>query len=99
MVNSVLVGSLVSMGYSKNVSEKALLLSGNKSLDGALGWINKHSGDDDYEEQMFMQQEPKKKSKFDGLSKDEIREIAKELQEQARVKRKAKDIAEARRKE
>ena len=42
------------MGYSKNVSEKALFMTGGKSVEAAMGWITDNQGAPDFEEQLFM---------------------------------------------
>jgi len=39
MVNKEFAAGLEGMGYSKNVREKALLMSGNASIEAALEWI------------------------------------------------------------
>jgi len=39
MVNQEWTVILEGMGYSKNVREKALLMSGNRSVEAALEWI------------------------------------------------------------
>lgn len=40
------------MGFSKNVSEKSLFLTQNASLENAMEWIDKHSEDADFEEEL-----------------------------------------------
>lgn len=63
-VNSGHANDLQSMGYSKAVSEKALLMSGNKGVEGAMDWITAHMDDADFEEEMFIMgevQKPKSK--------------------------------------
>jgi uncharacterized UBP type Zn finger protein len=42
MVNQDLVKQLATLGYSKNVSEKALFLTQAKDISPALDWINKN---------------------------------------------------------
>ena len=40
--------------YSKNVSEKALLMTQNVGKDKALEWIEQHKNDPDFEEELRM---------------------------------------------
>lgn len=49
-VKSADAQTLQDMGFSKNVSEKALFMTGNKGVEKAMDWINSHMEDEDYEE-------------------------------------------------
>jgi uncharacterized UBP type Zn finger protein len=91
MVNQDMAKELQSMGYSKNVSEKSLLMTGNASIEKALEWIEEHREDADFEEEMrvIAQAEEKK------LSPEEAYEKAKELQALIREKRKKREEEEA----
>ena len=40
------------MNFSKNVSEKAIFLTGNHSVEKALNWIEKNSYEPDFEEEL-----------------------------------------------
>lgn len=42
------------MRHSKNVSEKALLFTENKTVEDALKWIEEHKGEADFEEELRM---------------------------------------------
>lgn len=81
LVNEEFVAILLSMGYSKNVAEKALFLKKN-NFDEAMEWIYCNQGEQDFEEELRILekcQEPKSK-----LSDEEAYKKAKELQEKAR---------------
>merc|ERR1712151_75107 len=80
MVNQEHAATLISMGYSKNVSEKSLFLSKN-NFDSAMEWIYMNQGEPDFEEELFMALGGKPKS---NLSEEEQYAKAKELQERAR---------------
>lgn len=45
----------MSLGYSKNVAEKSLLLTGNQSKEDAEKWINEHKNDNDFEEELRIE--------------------------------------------
>jgi uncharacterized UBP type Zn finger protein len=47
------------MGHSKNVSEKAIFLTGNKTVEAAVKWIEDHKYDPDFEEELKMVGQPK----------------------------------------
>ena len=53
MVNSELVATLMSIGYSKNVSEKALFLNSN-NCDTAMEWIYCNQTEKDFEEELII---------------------------------------------
>ena len=44
------------MGFSKHASEKALFMTQEhgQSLEKALGWIEQHTDDADFNEQLFI---------------------------------------------
>lgn len=52
LVNQELVNQLTSCGFSKVVSEKSLYLTGGKSVDKAMDWIEAHQQDPDFEEEL-----------------------------------------------
>ena len=55
LVNQNEVNSLMEMGYSKNVAEKALFMNQNKgAIDSALEWIMAHMEDPDFEEPLMI---------------------------------------------
>jgi len=91
MVNQDLAKELESMGYSKNVREKALLMTGNTSVEAALNWIEEHRNDPDFEEEMRIvaQKEEKKLTPEEAMAK------AMELQKMLREKRKKREEEEA----
>ncbi len=72
------------MGYSKNVSEKALFLTQNLSLEKALDWITENSKSPDFEEELRMLGKAEDGPK---LSKEEAAQKAKDLQQKIREKR------------
>jgi len=51
-VNKDLVQQLLDCGFSKVVSEKALYLTGNNSVDKAMDWISEHQEDADFQEEL-----------------------------------------------
>jgi UBX domain-containing protein 1/4 len=95
MVNQEFVTMLISMGYSKNVSEKSLLFTGNASVEKALEWIDEHKEDADFEEELRVTHTEEKAK----LSNEEVAQRAKELQARLREIRKQKDIEEERERE
>jgi uncharacterized UBP type Zn finger protein len=48
LVNSELNVQVQSLGHSKNVSEKAIFMTGNNNLEKALKWIEDHKYDADF---------------------------------------------------
>ena len=80
MVDQVMVAQLMSMGYSKNVSEKSLFLNKN-NFDNAMEWIYINQSEKDFEEELTIVQGGKPKS---NLTEEEQYAKAKELQERAR---------------
>ena len=60
LVNQEFTAMLISMGYSKNVSEKSLLFTNNKSVEKSLDWINEHKNDEDFEEELRIENEEAK---------------------------------------
>jgi hypothetical protein len=90
LVNQELAAGLEGMGYSKNVREKALLMTGNGSVEAALEWIENNKNAADFEEEMLMIQDESKPK----LSAEEAAERAKELQVRMREQRKKKDAEE-----
>lgn len=81
MVNAELVGTFMSMGYSKNVAEKSLFLNGN-NFDSAMEWIYCNQTEKDFEEELrIVQPGQEQKPK---MSDEEAYKKAKELQEKAR---------------
>jgi uncharacterized UBP type Zn finger protein len=84
IVKKELVEGLQATGYSLLISEKAVLLSGNKTLEDALEWIQQHKDDPDFEEPVEVEQKPQ-------LSKEEARLKALELSKEIREKQKEID--------
>jgi len=90
LVSQELAAGLESMGYSKNVREKALLMTGNGSVEAALEWIESNKTAPDFEEEMLMVQDDSKPK----LTPEEAAERAKELQIRLREARKKRDAEE-----
>lgn len=95
-INTQLRDNLIAMGYARNPSEKALLLTGNKSIQDAIEWMDQNKNEPDFNEQMFLvapdpgaQQESG--IKRSNLTPEEAKAQAKELQRQIREKRAAKE--------
>lgn len=87
LVNKDMAKELEDMGFSKNAREKALLLTSSASIEAALGWIEQHQNDPDFEEEMLIVQEDNKPK----LSPEEAAQRAKELQIRLREQRKKKE--------
>ena len=79
LVKPEIVRALLEQGSSQIVAEKAALFSGNKDLEAALDWINEHKNDPDFSDPVQVEQKP-------GLTPEEARAKAKELQKQVREK-------------
>jgi len=90
LVNQVTAKQLQEMGYSKNVSEKALFLN-QGILEKSIEWIYENQNEPDFEEELRMVGQKKVQ-----LSEEEIKQKAKELQAYARQKylQKEKERAE-----
>ena len=94
-VNQEHVGMLVSMGYTKDVSEKALFLSGMKSVEEALKWIEENKNQPDFNETLYVvgtSSEPG--TKRSNMSKAEAEAKAIELQRELRKKREQREKEE-----
>eukprot|EP00825_Cyclidium_porcatum_P037506 TRINITY_DN4155_c0_g2_i4.p2 TRINITY_DN4155_c0_g2~~TRINITY_DN4155_c0_g2_i4.p2 ORF type:complete len:418 (-),score=135.57 TRINITY_DN4155_c0_g2_i4:116-1369(-) len=85
MVDQDMVKQLREQGFSKNVAEKSLFLTLNKkTIEGALDWIEEHSYDPDFEEELRIvgeQQIPKQ------LTPEELEEQKRKMQELIKKKR------------
>ena len=54
-VKQDLVKQIMEMGYSKDVSEKALFMNlKNQSIEAAVGWISEHMEDPDFNEPLMI---------------------------------------------
>ena len=91
LVNQDMAKELEAMGISKNVREKALLMTSNASVEAAFEWIEQHRADPDFEEEMLIVQEDDKPK----LSPEEAAERARELQIKLREKRKKQEEQDA----
>ena len=78
LVKKELVDKIMVLGYSLLVSQKAVLLSGNKTYEEALKWIQDHKDDKDFEEPIEIAEPPK-------MSKEEARLKALELGKKIRA--------------
>ncbi len=89
MVNEELSATLMSMGYSKNVSEKALFLN-NNNFDTTMEWIYCNQSEKDFEEELRIVEGGQEKRNY---TDEEAFQKAKELQEKARkiIKEKEKE--------
>ncbi len=89
MVDQNTSKELQAMGYSKNVSEKALFFTKN-NLEQALTWILDHQKESDFEEELrIVKQEEGSK-----LTKEEAAQKARELQMKIRENRAKKEKEE-----
>lgn len=84
-VNQAFAAELQGMGFTKEVSEKALFLTQNSSLEAAMNWIEEHQGDPDFLEELRIVggAEPVASK----LTPEEAAAKARELQERLRKKR------------
>ena len=84
-VNQSFAAELQGMGFTKEVSEKALFLTQNSSLEAAMNWIEEHQGDADFlEELRIVGASAPSAAK---LTPEEAAAKARELQERLRKKR------------
>lgn len=58
LVNQELVSQLIDYGFTKTISEKALYLTGNDSVDKAVDWIEEHQQDPDYFDELVITEDP-----------------------------------------
>jgi uncharacterized UBP type Zn finger protein len=87
MVNQEFATILQQMGFTKAVSEKALFLTQNASVEAGVEWIQQNQDQPDFNEELrIVGQEEKSK-----LSKEEAAQRAKELQARLREQRIQKD--------
>jgi len=54
MVDQGHAAQLQEFGFTKIVSEKAIFMTGCKGVEPALDWINSHSEDADFNEELFI---------------------------------------------
>jgi len=94
MVNQEEVSSIMEMGFSKTVAEKALFLTQGGGVPKAFEWIEKHCDDADFEEELQIvgQEAGKPKS---NLTKEEKIAKAAELQKQVRARMAAQEEAQS----
>eukprot|EP01017_Pseudomicrothorax_dubius_P034863 TRINITY_DN4825_c0_g1_i1.p1 TRINITY_DN4825_c0_g1~~TRINITY_DN4825_c0_g1_i1.p1 ORF type:complete len:352 (-),score=117.89 TRINITY_DN4825_c0_g1_i1:62-1117(-) len=101
MVNQAFATKLQELGNSKNVSEKALLLTGNKSVEDAIQWIYENKDEPDFEEELTLVEQEgggEQKPKV-VLTPEEAAKQAMELQRMLREKRLAREKEEERERE
>ncbi|CDF37297.1 thioredoxin domain containing protein [Chondrus crispus] len=93
-VDPVLLKSMVGeMGFPKIRAEKALILTGNKSIERAVEWCFQHADDADIDEPLqLVTKEGGSKPK---LSPEEAKKKADELYARARTRREAEEKKEA----
>jgi uncharacterized UBP type Zn finger protein len=68
------------MGFPKQVAEKALFLTQNKGVEGAMAWIDAHQEDADYMEELTIVGQSEKAKPVSNLTKEEKIKKATELQ-------------------
>jgi uncharacterized UBP type Zn finger protein len=87
------------MGYKKNPAEKALLLTGNKTIQAAIDWIDQNKDAPDFNEPMFLVAPDQNATQAPGVPKksnltpEEAKRQAKELQKKLREQRAIKEKA------
>jgi hypothetical protein len=84
MVDQEDAGQLQAMGYSKNVSEKALFMVQGAGVEAAIEWIESHSSDPDFEEEHRVRKRAaqSKSGSSTGEAAKQAREIQKKLKQQ-----------------
>lgn len=88
------------MGYTKDVSEKALFLSGMKSIEEALKWIEENKDQPDFNEALYVVgQSGGPGAKRSNMTKAEAEAKALELQRELRKKREQREKEEEIRRE
>ena len=102
-INATFRDQLISFGYKKDPAEKALFMTQNKSVEAALEWLNANKDAPDFNEALFIVRQPdaqgNARAPASNMSKEEIKEAARELQEKARKIRAEKDKALAEQRE
>lgn len=89
MIDQAQAAELQAMGFSKNVSEKALFIGQGAGIEAAIEWIDKNSNDPTFEEELrIVGQSEAKRS---NLSPEEAAQKAKELQARLRKQREEKE--------
>ncbi|PXF50152.1 Thioredoxin [Gracilariopsis chorda] len=93
-VNVLLLSQMVDeMGFPRVRAEKALILTGNKSVAQALDWCFEHADDPDIDEP--LQVVTKEGAPKPKLTPEEAKKRAEELNARARAKREAQEKKEA----
>ena len=101
MVNQTEVTTVMEMGFSRNVAEKAIFMVQGAGVERAMGWIEDNREQPDFEEALMLMAQGEggaasgKPSQFAGLSKEEKDAKIKELSAKARAKRLAEDTKNA----
>ena len=88
LVDQELVAQILSLGHSKDVSEKAIFMTQNTGVDAAKKWIEEHKSDPDFTEPLFIVRQNPNMPK---LTPEEAKKKAKELQAKIREDRAKKD--------
>ena len=77
------------MGYTKEVAEKSLLMTGNQTVDGAMDWIMEHQNDEDFFEEMRIESASTQDPNKPQLTMEEKKKILDEriakVREQKRI--------------
>jgi hypothetical protein len=88
-VNQEMAAQLVSLGFTKDVAEKALFFTQSASVEAAQQWLEEHKSDPDFLEPLFIVRGPQQSK----LSPEEAKKKAKELQAKIREDRAKRDKA------
>lgn len=101
LVDQAMAAMIQDMGFTKEVAEKSLLYTNNKSVEIAMDWIQQHQEDEDFLEEELIADESQFDPNKPKLTKEEKVAAAIELQKRLRAKRIAEDkkIAEEQEKE
>jgi hypothetical protein len=91
LIDQGMAAMIQDMGFTKAVAEKSLLYTNNKSVEGAMDWIQQHQEDDDFLDEEFIADESQHDPNKPKLSKEEKAAAAIDLQKRLRAKRVAED--------
>ena len=96
LVNQTFAAQIMSMGYTKEVAEKSLLMTGNGTVDKAMDWIMEHQNDEDFFEEMRIESASTQDPNKPQLSKEEKLKLLDEKLAKVRAQKKIEEEKNAR---